>query len=64
MVQCAEVPFRENKENVDDELRVGIEAAVEDMETVLEDNDASMDEFEDATGELSRELQETGKRMY
>ena len=63
-VQRAETLLEENEENVDDELRADIEAAIEDVEATLEDADASTEELEDVTEHLSKELQEIGKRMY
>ncbi|WP_416839774.1 molecular chaperone DnaK [Haloferax sp. DFSO52] len=63
-VQRAETLLEENEENVDDELRADIEAAIEDVEATLEDPEASTEELEDVTEHLSKELQEIGKRMY
>ncbi|XVH31480.1 molecular chaperone DnaK [Haloferacaceae archaeon DSL9] len=63
-VRRANTLLEENDENVDDELRSDIEAAIADVEETLEDEDASADELEAATESLATELQEIGKRMY
>ncbi|QLG62363.1 molecular chaperone DnaK [Halorarum salinum] len=63
-VQRANTLLEENEEQVDDDLRDGIEAAIEDVEEVLADEDAETEELRDATESLSTELQEIGKQMY
>ncbi|PSQ10507.1 molecular chaperone DnaK [Halobacteriales archaeon QS_5_70_15] len=63
-VQRAETLLEENEENIDDDLREGIEAAVEDVEEVLEDDDATKEDYEEVTETLSTELQEIGKQVY
>lgn len=63
-VQRANTLLEENEENVDDDLEAEIEAAIEDVQEVLQDEDASTEELQDATEELSTELQEIGKQMY
>ncbi|WP_306058411.1 molecular chaperone DnaK [Natronococcus wangiae] len=63
-IQRAETLLEENEEQVDDDLRADIEAAVEDLEETIDDDDAEAEDIEDATEALSTELQEIGKQMY
>ncbi|WP_435345300.1 molecular chaperone DnaK [Haloarchaeobius sp. HRN-SO-5] len=63
-LQRAETLLDENDEQVDDDLRDDIEAAMEEVEAVISDDEAEKDEIEDATEHLTTELQEIGKRMY
>ncbi|ELZ07173.1 molecular chaperone DnaK [Halovivax asiaticus JCM 14624] len=62
-IQRAETLLEENDE-VDDDLRDSIEAAVDDLEETIDDTDADADDIEAATEELSKELQEIGKQIY
>ncbi len=62
-IQRAETLLDENEEAVDDDLREQIDAAIEDVQDVLDD-DASKEEIEEATEDLADELQEIGKQMY
>ncbi|WP_436901067.1 molecular chaperone DnaK [Halovenus halobia] len=62
--QRARTVLEENEDAVDDELRETIEGHIEDVEAVLEDEDAEREEIEDATETLTEELQEIGKQMY
>ncbi|SDK72944.1 molecular chaperone DnaK [Natronorubrum texcoconense] len=62
-IQRAETLLEEN-EDVDDDLRGDIEAAVEDLEETIDDGDADADDIEAATEDLSKELQEIGKQIY
>ncbi|MFC4437814.1 MULTISPECIES: molecular chaperone DnaK [Natrialbaceae] len=63
-IQRAETLLEENEEQVDDDLRADIEAAVEDLEETIDDDDAEAEDIEEATESLSTELQEIGKQMY
>ncbi|WP_158057642.1 molecular chaperone DnaK [Halorussus halophilus] len=63
-VQRANTLLEENEEDIDDDLEADIEAAIEDVQEVLGDEDASTEELQDATENLSTELQEIGKQMY
>jgi molecular chaperone DnaK len=63
-IQRAETLLDENEEAVDDDLREQIDAAIEDVQDVLDDDDASKEEIEEATEDLADELQEIGKQMY
>src|SRR6056297_3597454 len=62
-IQRAETLLEENDE-VDDDLRDSIEAAVDDLEETIDDTDADADDIEAATEDLSKELQEIGKQIY
>ncbi|MEF8975526.1 MAG: molecular chaperone DnaK, partial [Halapricum sp.] len=63
-VRRAETLLEENEENVDDDLRESIEAKIENVEEVLEDEDAEKEDYEEVTEALTEELQEIGKQMY
>ncbi|MCU4741750.1 molecular chaperone DnaK [Natronoglomus mannanivorans] len=63
-IQRAETLLEENDEEVEDDLRQDIEAAVEDLEATIDDSDAGAEEIEEATENLSTELQEIGKQIY
>ncbi|MFC7045081.1 molecular chaperone DnaK [Halobacteriaceae archaeon GCM10025711] len=63
-VQRAKKLLEENEEQVDDDLEADIEAAIEDVEDVLDEDDPSKEDLEEATEALSKELQEIGKQMY
>ncbi|WP_207588075.1 molecular chaperone DnaK [Halomontanus rarus] len=63
-IQRAETLLEENDEEVDDDLRATIEDAVEDLEATIDDSDAGAEEIEEATENLSTELQEIGKQIY
>ncbi len=63
-VQRAERLLDENEEEVDDDLRADIESEIESVQEVLSDEDATTEELEDATEDLSKALQEIGKQMY
>ncbi|WP_251330487.1 molecular chaperone DnaK [Haloplanus pelagicus] len=63
-IQRAETLLEENEENVDDETRESVEAAIADVEETLDDEDAETEDLKDATEALSEELQEIGKQMY
>jgi molecular chaperone DnaK len=63
-VQRANTLLEENEEEIDDDLRADIEDAIGEVEEVLEDEDATTNELEEATESLSTELQEIGKQMY
>jgi len=60
----AETLLEENEEAVDDDLREEIDAAVEAVEAVIDDDDAELAEIESATEDLNDSLQEIGERMY
>jgi len=63
-IQRAETLLDENEEAVDDDLKEQIDAAIEDVQDVLDDDDATKEEIEEATEDLADELQEIGKQMY
>ncbi len=63
-VQRARTLLDENEEAVDAEIHDQIEASIEELEEVLEDEDADKETLEAATEELAEELQEIGKQMY
>ncbi|ELY49811.1 molecular chaperone DnaK [Natronorubrum bangense] len=63
-IQRAETLLEENEEEVDDDLRGEIEAAVEELEETIDDSDADAEDIEAATESLSKELQEIGKQIY
>ncbi|APX96180.1 molecular chaperone DnaK [Natronorubrum daqingense] len=63
-IQRAETLLEENDEEVDDDLRSDIEAAIDDLEETIDDTDADAEDIEAATETLSTELQEIGKQMY
>ncbi|AXR82133.1 molecular chaperone DnaK [Natrarchaeobaculum sulfurireducens] len=63
-IQRAETLLEENDEQVDDDLRADIEAAIDDLEETIDDGDAEAEDIEAATEELSTQLQEIGKQMY
>src|SRR6056297_1193072 len=63
-IQRAESLLDENEELVDDDLEAEVEAAIEDVQETLEDEDADADELEAATEDLSETLQEIGKQAY
>ncbi|WP_276254014.1 molecular chaperone DnaK [Halomontanus rarus] len=63
-IQRAETLLEENDDEVDDDLRATIEDAVEDLEATIDDSDAGAEEIEEATENLSTELQEIGKQIY
>jgi molecular chaperone DnaK len=60
----AETLLEENEENIDKDLMADIEAGMEDLEEVLEDEDADTGDYQKATEALSEQLQEIGKQMY
>ena len=62
-IQRAETLLEEN-DDIDDDLRQGIENAVEGLEETIDDDDAEAPQIEDATQTLSSELQEIGKQVY
>jgi molecular chaperone DnaK len=63
-IQRAETLLDENEDAVDDEVRETIEAGIGDLQEVVDDEDATKEELEDAAEDLSEELQEIGKQMY
>ncbi len=63
-IQRAETLLEENEDGVDDSLIEDIEAEIDAVEEVLDDEDASKEEIESATEALSEELQEIGKQVY
>jgi len=63
-VRRAETLLEENEEDVDDDLATSIEAKIDDVQEVLEDEDADTEDYEEATEALTEELQEIGKQMY
>src|SRR6056297_2502313 len=63
-VQRAETLLDENDEEIDDDLRTDIEGEIENVQAVLDDEDATKEDLEDATESLSEQLQEIGKQMY
>jgi molecular chaperone DnaK len=63
-VQRANKLLEENEEDVDDDLHEDIEDEIENVEGTLEDEDATIEELNDATESLTTELQEIGKQMY
>ncbi|WP_247000867.1 molecular chaperone DnaK [Halosolutus gelatinilyticus] len=62
-IQRAETLLEEN-DQVDDDLRDDIEAAIEDVEETIDDSDADAEDIEASTENLSKELQEIGKQVY
>ena len=62
-IQRAETLLEEN-DDVDDDLRESIEAAVDELEETIDDSGAEAADIEEATGALSSELQEIGKQIY
>jgi len=62
-IQRAESLLEENDE-IDDGLRGNVEDAIETLEETIDDGDATAAEIEEATQELSTELQEIGKQVY
>ncbi|WP_254863234.1 molecular chaperone DnaK [Halovivax gelatinilyticus] len=62
-IQRAETLLEENDE-IDDDLRGSIEDAVDDLEATIDDRDADAEDIEEATTNLSTELQEIGKQIY
>ncbi|CAI48200.1 Hsp70-type molecular chaperone DnaK [Natronomonas pharaonis DSM 2160] len=63
-LQRAETLLDENEDAVDDDLRADIEASMDDLREVVEDEDADTDELTEATEALAEALQEIGKQMY
>jgi molecular chaperone DnaK len=63
-VQRAETLLEENDEEIDDSLAEDIREEIDAVEEVLDDEDATADELEEATETLSTALQEVGKQMY
>jgi molecular chaperone DnaK len=63
-IQRANTLLEENEEMVDDDIRADVEAEIEAVEAVLEDEDADVEEIETATEDLSKALQEIGKQAY
>jgi len=63
-IQRAETLLEENEEEVDEELVEDIEAEIDEVQEVLEDEDADTEEYKDATESLAEALQEIGKQMY
>ncbi|MFA9517116.1 molecular chaperone DnaK [Halopenitus sp. H-Gu1] len=63
-IQRAETLLEENEDDLEDDLIADIEAATEDVEEVLEEEDASIEDLEDVTESLTDQLQEIGKQMY
>ncbi len=63
-IQRAETLLEENEDGVDDSLIEDIEAEIDAVEDVLDDEDASKEEIESATEALSEQLQEIGKQVY
>ncbi|GGJ15826.1 molecular chaperone DnaK [Halobellus salinus] len=63
-IQRAETLLEENEEEVDDDLVESINEKVEDVEEVLDSDEPTKAELEDATEALATELQEIGKQMY
>ena len=62
-LQRAETLLDEN-DDIDDALRGDIQAAMDDVEETIGDDDATKEDIEDAAEALSTELQEIGKQMY
>jgi molecular chaperone DnaK len=63
-IQRAETLLEENAEEVDDDLEASIRERIEDVEAVLDSEEPTKEELEDATEALTTELQEIGKQMY
>ncbi|WP_135363010.1 molecular chaperone DnaK [Halosimplex halophilum] len=63
-IQRAETLLEENEDQVDDELREEIEAEIDEVQEVLEDEDADTEDYKEATESLAEALQEIGKQMY
>jgi len=63
-IQRAENLLDENEELVDDELESEVEAAIEDVQEVLDEDDPDADDLEAVTEDLSETLQEIGKQAY
>ncbi|MBB6645256.1 molecular chaperone DnaK [Halobellus ruber] len=63
-IQRAETLLEENEEEVDDDLEASIREKIEDVEDVLDSEEPTKEELEDATEALTTELQEIGKQMY
>ena len=63
-IQRAETLLEENEDDVDDDLVASIREQIEEVEAVLESEEPTKEELEDATEALTTELQEIGKQMY
>ncbi|WP_435097045.1 molecular chaperone DnaK [Halarchaeum sp. P4] len=64
-IQRAETLLEENEEMVDDDIRSTIDADIEEIEALLEEEDeVDIEELQDATEQLSEDLQEIGKQAY
>jgi len=63
-IQRAENLLDENEELVDGELESEVDAAIEDVQAVLDEDDPDADELETVTEDLSETLQEIGKQAY
>ncbi|MFB6109406.1 MAG: molecular chaperone DnaK, partial [Halodesulfurarchaeum sp.] len=63
-IQRAESLLEENEEMIDEELESEIQAEIETVEEVLEDEDATAEELEEAKNGLTETLQEIGKQAY
>ena len=63
-INRAERLLDENEEMVDDDLREDIEVEIETVREVLDDEDADLETIQEATTELTEQLQEIGKQAY
>ena len=63
-VRAAETMLEEHEETIDDDLEAEIEAAIEDVNEIIDDEDATKEEYEEATEALGETLQEIGEQMY
>ncbi|PSP69880.1 molecular chaperone DnaK, partial [Halobacteriales archaeon QH_8_67_27] len=63
-IQRAETLLEENEDEVDEELVEEIKAEIDDVQDILENEDADTEDYEEATESLAEALQEIGKQMY
>ncbi|MFB6163283.1 MAG: molecular chaperone DnaK [Halococcoides sp.] len=63
-VRRAETLLEENEESVDEDLVSDIEAEMDHIEDLLDDDDATKADYEEATEDLTESLQEIGKQIH
>ncbi|MFW6458113.1 MAG: molecular chaperone DnaK [Halodesulfurarchaeum sp.] len=63
-VQRAETLLEENEDMIDEDLEADIRVEIETVEEVLEEEDLTTEELEEATQALNDALQEIGKQAY
>ena len=63
-VQRAETLLEENEEMVDEDLEADIQVEIETVEEILEDENVTAEELQEATEGLTDALQEIGKQAY